>query len=557
MKKAVALLRVSSTKQGLIGDSPDEQKEAIIKKARQLDINPEEITYFDLIQSASREIQPAQQVIDYCKLNPKIEFCLIKCIDRLTRGGAYFYIQLKGQLIKYDVKLVDVAGVISSEIINTLDHLGLEFSWSKYSPSYRDELLEAEDAKSEVRKILTRMIGAEARYVRKGYRIGPSNFGYKNTKVETEDGLRTTMVPDEKESAWIISMFNLKTQGNISDDEVVAEVNSMGFKSRLTKFRDKHTKKVIGYSGGVTLTKKQMLIYISNPVYCGIDLHKWKKDKPLQKNFEGLVKIEVFNKANRGKNTIVDLGNGTYRLIKNKVESWQLKKDKNNPEFPYKNYVLCPICREPLSGSASRSKSGKHIPAYHCSRKHKYWGTNRKIFNETVFNFVKNVKFSDTFIKRFREIMLEEWEKRREKTVDDNIVLGKRVTQIEMEQKLIITKIKMLSSELAIRAMEDELAKLDMEKTQAISAKNNKEDEQVNIQTIINYVYYFMEHLEDLVLAGSNPLQNAAIFGLFFEELPTYDDLKFGTPKLSCLFKLNDEYKTSKEISVIRQGLEP
>lgn len=38
--------------------------------------------------------------------------------------------------------------------------------------------------------------------------------------------------------------------------------------------------------------------------------------------------------------------------------------------------------------------------------------------------------------------------------------------------------------------------------------------------TIINYTYYFMEHLEELLLGGTNPHQNAALFGLLFDEIP-------------------------------------
>ena len=56
--------------------------------------------------------------------------------------------------------------------------------------------------------------------------------------------------------------------------------------------------------------------------------------------------------------------------------------------------------------------------------------------------------------------------------------------------------------------------------------------------------------LEDLLMGSPNPQQNAAIFGLLFEEIPTYEELNFGTPKLACLFKLNEEYNASKSLSV-------
>ena len=112
MNNSIAILRVSSTKQGLQGDSPDDQKHQILIKAQLLGIKPEDITFFKLILSASGEVQPSQQAIDYCKHN-KIKYCFIKSIDRFTRGGAFWYINLKSQLTKYGVQLVDVLGVIS------------------------------------------------------------------------------------------------------------------------------------------------------------------------------------------------------------------------------------------------------------------------------------------------------------------------------------------------------------------------------------------------------------------------------------------------------------
>ncbi len=151
--QAVALLRVSSTKQGLQGDSPDDQKTQIEIRASTFNIKADEIKYFKLIQSASGEIQPAQDVIDFC-LNNKVQYCFIKSIDRFTRGGADFYPFLKNQLIKLGVQLIDVFGIINPTEVNTLAHLGMSYKWSKYHPSYTSELLEAERAKSEVRDIL-------------------------------------------------------------------------------------------------------------------------------------------------------------------------------------------------------------------------------------------------------------------------------------------------------------------------------------------------------------------------------------------------------------------
>ena len=73
----------------------------------------------------------------------------------------------------------------------------------------------------------------------------------------------------------------------------------------------------------------------------------------------------------------------------------------------------------------------------------------------------------------------------------------------------------------------------------------------------MNQAKYFMEHLEELLTGGSNPLVNGAMFGLLFDERPNYQELLNGTPKLSPLFKLNNTFVSSKEEFVTRLGLEP
>lgn len=101
--------------------------------------------------------------------------------------------------------------------------------------------------------------------------------------------------------------------------------------------------------------------------------------------------------------------------------------------------------------------------------------------------------------------------------------------------------------------MEADIEKLYIDKANLVTLRDNKKYEQVDIQILINTAKHFLEHLDELILAGTNKIQNAAMFGLLFDELPTYDELVFGTPKLAPVVKLNEEYKKTKELSVSYQ----
>lgn len=569
--KAIKILCVSTLKQDLQGNSPEQQSEQIEIKAQQFSqlIN-EKINFietFEFTQSRSGDLdtQPVLRAIHYCKKNPQIKYAFVRSIDRFTRGGVEIYLQLKKQFQRLGVQLIDCYGQISTEAqeINTLGHLGVEYEWSKFNPNFVSELLTSMQSKDEVRGILTRMIGAEINYVRYGYWVGPPPFGYRNEKIDTPHGRRVTILPYSKESKFIIRMFELKVQGNLSDDEIVKEVNSMGFKSRMVrKHNSLNPKLITGTKGGILLTVKQLQIYLANPIYAGINTHAWTKGQALKKAFTELVSIDIWNAANYGKRYIVEEG-ATVRIVKGKVPEYRLKKNKNNPDFPYKPYVLCPVCQNQngLYASSPRNSQGRYLPRYHCNRKHKYWEVNKKDFDKAIHAFTKQLRFTEKFKKRFKEIMIEEYEKRRNRCIDDNIDYTSRIAEIEHEQKSLAETIEKLSNIKVIRMMEDKIEKLDFEREHMMQEKKKKIEEQVKLQTVLRYLYYFMENIEDLMLGGKDKVLNAKFFSMVFIEKPTYTELGFGTSriieKLNPLFQLNESYKDEQSLSVSRAGFEP
>lgn len=563
---AAASLRVSAQRAGLQGDSHEQQKEQILRRAEQVSaltgFKIEIVKWFKFTESAGGEYdtQPILEALDFCK-DPRIKYFFIKSIDRGTRGGGGIYSQLKAEFINSDTQLLDSYGIIGTSVINTLDYYNVKYKWSEFSPTLTNELLVAEGAKEERRNILTRLIGSEIRYVRLGYPMHAPPIGYTNVKVDTPHGERKIRKADPTESVWILRAFELRIQGTLSDDQIVKELNSLGYRSRRTKKYNPNDKtRVIGYGGQKKLTVKHFQVLIQNPEYAGIYVHAWTNNKPIKGQIDPLVTIEAFNKANRGKIAIMQQ-DGEIMIVHGNKPEWQTIKRKDNPLFPYKEEVLCPQCRNPLLGSASTGNHGIPRPAYHCGRlingKRCTYRIKLKVFNDTIENFVKDVKFSDEFRKRFKEIALEELVKRESQLSTDTISYSRQIEAKEIEIQNLKEKIKLLSSIETIKMFEEDIEKLRIEKAVLINQRDNKEDQQVDSQVAINYTNYFIEHLKDLLLGGSNPHKNASLFGLLFDEKPTYEELVHRTPKLACLFKLNEEYKSTKSLNVSGQGLEP
>lgn len=570
MEKAygITIEAVSSQKQGLIGDShADQAKQLLLAISRTESVIGKEVKIVkDYKLTGSRRVdlerQPLYQVLQDAKnLKPKPQFAFLKSVDRSTRSGALVYAQLKALFIKEGIQIVDVYGVISSQTINTLAHHDVEFEWSKYTPTYVSELLEAERAHGEVRDVLTRLIGAEINYTRLGYWIGQSPPGYEIKKNMTEHGKRTVLSPHPDEAKYFIRMYELAVEG-LSDQEICDAVNTMGYKSRIrNKFDSKDKTKIIGHVGGVPLVPKQLQRFLRDPIYCGVMTHKWLK-KPLKTPyFEGLVSVDLFNKANKGKITVAIVDN-EVKIYKGKVPAYFLKKNKDNPLYPYKKYVMCPECGKPLMGSApNKGQDGLKNASYHCDRHRPMFRVRLDKFNDVIKDFVKDVKFSDKFLSDLREAIIVDWQKKRGRIIEDSISLTQRLKDIEIEEKQINETLPRLSSINAIKAQEARLDELVDERNQIEEKKLGKNLEQADVQYVINRAFYFLEHLEETLIRRDNQQKSAALFSTIFDVPPTYEELKSRTSlittKLSPVFQLNETYNTTGDLIVVAKGLEP
>ena len=539
-KNAVAAIRVSSVKQGTQGDSPDAQKEQIERYAQSRNIRIKK--FFVFLESASKEQQPMQEVIDYCgDAKNGIDIFIIKSIDRFTRGGSYSYDHLKLQLDKFNVALVDIYGVISSQKVNTLEHLGVSYNWSVYSPTQKAEILEAERAKDEMRDIMSRMIGAQIRYARMGYWIRQAPYGYQTERVETGNGKRCILKPHPDEADFIKKMFELRIKGTLDDREIVQKINKLGYKSRVTLLRDKTDRsKIIGQRGGLPLTLKTFWRTIQNPVYAAIRQEKWHQGAAVKMHFDGLVTIDQFNKANRGK-VAIEERDGKIVINKKAPAEHLVKKGVRNPDFPYKRVVMCSECAKPLYGSASRGRLGKYYPAYHCNKRGHYFRVPKAEFESTIAHFVKSICVAPEKIDELEQAVIDQWQKRQASSEQETQAIDERIKQLESSNELIIDKIKFLSSETAIKRMEEEvlanekkIKDLEDEKQQAETKKPQ------DMRHIMKYVRYFLEHLEELLLQQMNPVARANYFSVIFDKNPTYEEIVSGTKDITKITGVNE-----------------
>lgn len=563
LRNGVLAVRVSTVGQGTDGDSPEAQIEQGKRYAPTHNINITKILTY--LESAAGDNQPMQHVIDYA-IDPKnrIDVVLIKSINRFTRGGSTVYDILKRQLEPHSVVLEDMYGVISNVKINTLEHLGMKYKWSVHAPTRKTELLEAERAKDEVRDILTRMIGSEIRYTQIGYWSRSARYGYKTEKMETVNGRRTILVEKPDEALIIRKMYEMRATGLQSDDQIASEMNRIGFRTPIKVVRDKQDRtRIVKRIGGKEMTGKLLRAYISKTIYAGINTEKWTGDKPVKCKFKGLVPIELFNKANRGKIHItLDPDDSEHPIVGCAPKQEKLtKKNIYNEEFPYRKIITCPHCSNPLLGSASKGSMGKYYPAYHCSHHGHYFRVPKDKFDATVESFVNRVMISPERFDEVAQSVITVWEQRNAKVQDNTKLRDNRRVELESQIHVIIDKIKLISSPTVIKYMEEGLVELEQQITNLETRKEEQMTKDiVDMPTVLTYIKYFVIHMKDLLIDHSNPILRARYLGVVFDEVPNFAEIACGTTKIEKVPGVNELFKLShtETVSLVRErGLEP
>lgn len=374
--KCVIHCRVSTGKQAYEGESLESQAAVCRSIAERQGWQIATTPWLEAYSGRKTARPMFDEVLAYLDAHPgEVKFYVFRAIDRFTRSGIVQYEAMKQQLQGRGVELVDSMGVIQ-QARNTLEHLNVEYDWSKFSPSEIAEAVLATTAKAEATTILTRLIGQEISLTRQGYKIRCATDGYTNQRVYVGGKRRVIQVPDPERAHFYRAMFELRAEGKLTDPQIVDRLNAMGFRSRTRNHWNEDHSAIVGRRGGNPLTVKHLQASIARPIYCGVVWEKWTNWMPLRAAYGGLVTIETYNAANRGKRRILQNADGSLSLTEGvEGQPRRAQRDLYNPMYPLRRVVLCPSCHKPFLGSASRSKSGKYCPAY--VQRHAVWRRDR------------------------------------------------------------------------------------------------------------------------------------------------------------------------------------
>lgn len=543
--KCLLLVRISSPKQSQTSDSPEHQIRKGLDYAKtRFGFYEHDVLILSEMYSARKEEHPYLDEAETLVKLHGIEVCLFFDIDRFTRAGAAHYEITKKRFKSIGCEIVDVNGIIQPER-NTLAGSGgefgkdFEYEWSVYATSEKAEILAAQEAKDEARKILGRTIPIQIRNAQVGRTVRPALYGYRNIKIVDESGKPQGSKEVNEEEAFFVRKIFERMAATQDTRLVCDEINKLGFLTRKNKKWNANHSQVIGYVGGRPLNPKSCREMVSRVVYAGFIQEKWTHGLPVKANHEGLVSIELWNATNEGHLKLIESKSSLtgWRLVNVKADRERRQYLKERPDFPFKKLIKCPHCKKALKASYSRGRSGERFGYYHCNRGHKHVSINKKNLLTLLGEYLGSLKFSPEVAERFEKHIRDVW---LEKAGDLNRHLAFRNHQIaELRDKAesLIESIKLITEPHLVSRLEQDYKALRNEIEYLESDRKQKEFTEEDQNGVIAWARYMVEHLDELVLNTDDECLRAVFWSLIFPENPTLEEIANRTAQTSDLVK--------------------
>jgi hypothetical protein len=557
----IGYARVSTPKQAQTGESLDAQENKIRKYCADMGytLYPNNEVFREPFSGKDLYRPKYIEILELLKKNKgkvNIKYFVFWDFDRLTRGGLVDYNQIWTDLAVYGVEPRDTTKIIKEET-DLLEEFGYDFSypWAKRRQSEDEERNKAEDARKQKLKILQTLIIPEIKLTIEGYHIGRSDYGFQNKKVFVENKKKCIQERYESEAVFVERFYKLRAEGILSDQAICDDVNAMGYKSRVQNIWSKDKTKIVGTSGGNKLTPKHLQDIVKRFTYCGVICEKWTKYQPIKAKYNGLVTVDEWNKANRGKVFLEQNPNNSFNLLQN-VSIHGKKRKRYNPAYPFKGVLMCEMCGKPMKASASTGESGKSFGAYHCERKHKRNAFPQGEVEKNYKSFIENIKFTNEFVEVFEKSTLLQFREKEGELSEYTAKANINVAGLEMEKSGLIKSFPSATLPEVRKGIEEEITKIQKQIDQAKNQRDKMELEEEDVTDFIGWCKDLMEHPTKLLEDIRSEQELLHTFSIFFEDLPTYTQIVSRTAKLSLVFKLSEQYKVDKSALVTPRRVE-
>lgn len=502
--KAIALCRVSTSKQRIEGSSLEAQEARVNDCAQYLDVEIKQLWSLDTSSRKGKNIARTDinEMYEYCKLDKSIKYIIVDEADRFMRSmeEAYWW--------KVQFKLINAYLAYANMP---------EITHEDNPMSVMREMMAFFQAEVSNHERITKTTEKMQAKIKAGYYPGMVHQGYQKSDVPS------LHVPREPQWSLLKEAMLSILYKSMSLADTLDWLNENGYRLQ----------------GGGKLDMYKLRQILKQPYYAGIiQMSNW----------------DVVCK--KGLHTAMINEEEHLRLVE--IVTGKRKKftvHKFNPLFPASNIIVCAECTEEGNKETHlvgyRHHNGKPLRTRRYYERYRCRGCNKNSLKDKVHRGIDRNFDKTELIIDDKGVFLDCMRKAWQSDVGDSLQVVRRLKQkqtiLHQEKDSLVRsmasnpelasdfKASILNLKLEIEAVENQIA----------DAENIEDD----FEEFMAFALSYVEHLKENWWAAEDPEERIRLKELLFlDGLQVFRNGKVRTPTLSPIYRYKSSKKTSEDV---------
>jgi len=506
--KALIYCRVSSEQQVRDGHGLDSQEQRCGRRAQELNLEVIKVFRDEGVSGSLFERPAMQQLIQFLEDHPTEQYCVI--FDDLSRFARDLsvHIQLKSELQARGAKL---------ECLNL-----------KLEDSEEGELVEmmmASVAQYDRKKNRRQVIQKQKARLESGYWPFCPPAGLKYEKIPGHGKALVIVQPFADIYRNVLEMYANYELNTL--DEVRLHI--------LKQYAIHNIKRRLSLHGTHSI--------LTQVLYSGyLEYLPWGVERRKAQH-EGFISYETFQKV--------------QKKLQQSAKP-RIRMDYN-PDFPLRNYIKCPSCGRPYTGSWNKGRS-KAYPYYWCKTKdcpNKWKGVPRDGVDKEFIRLLKQLQPKEGVFKVVEAAMEDIWDNRKKLEMTEKAGVAKQLRVLKDKIDSLTQLIMRQASEALIQQYEKEMIRLIEEQGRLEQEYTQQKYSDEQFGTAIRVV---MEYLKNPLEAWQSEdyQDKRLLLSMYFEEKFVYDkDKGFGTATFPLIVDILRQENMPRFLMVEMPGVKP
>ena len=335
--------------------------------------------------------------------------------------------------------------------------------------------------------------------LKEGRYNGKQPIGYVPGK---DDEGRVLMQPDTNKGPLVTKLFHTFSQGLVNQNTLLKDKSYALLK----------------------LNKSSLSRLLRNRIYSGYVLVPQTKKEPQEVVLglhEPLVSLDVYNDV--------------QRILNNRSQKRRPARELRD-KLPLRGYIGCPECSKTLTGSGSRSKTGKRYFYYHCNTK-SGCGYRIKVesCHQAVEKLLDNLRPPEEIIELFRVVLEDKFDKDHKTTKNELKRVLEAINTVKKRKAVLTTKL--LDQVLSDNIFTTSLNELERVETELNFKKNNLIKPDSRLKDFIEFGLFLLNNVKEVYLKSSTNTKIKCMSSILDSNLIIHEG-KCRTPKFKEGFGL-------------------